>query len=188
LHLRSASLVESSCPSARQESQQRQALSRFQSPCRAPRSDRYCSSGASAFRHAGRVSGRRPAVRDHDRHGVARRGPAATPASVVTFVANPRDDPEVLAKPRRRCPGRRASAVSASSGGTPGQALGTWWEQSGASDALYSGAYGRAVTRGASAQRHERTLPAGTERHQPSPGAAGAVGAASARGLGRSGG
>ncbi len=33
-------------------------------------------------------------------------------------------------------------------------------------------------------QRLERTFPAGTERHQPSPGAAGAVGAASARGRG----
>jgi len=35
----------------------------------------------------------------------------------------------------------------------PRSGLGSWWEQSGASDALYSGAYGRAVTSGASAQR-----------------------------------
>jgi len=76
---------------------------------------------------------------------------AATPASVVTHVANPRDVPEVLQSPAAVVLGGLVSAVSASNGRTPGQALGTWWEQSGASDALHSGACGRAVTRGASA-------------------------------------
>ncbi len=47
LHLRSASPRRDFCPSARQESQQRQALSRCPAPCRSPRSDRYCNGGAN---------------------------------------------------------------------------------------------------------------------------------------------